>query len=173
MIEVWKSIIGYEDLYFVSNKGFIKNAKNVLTNYRSVERNYYIRDLSKNGKVKRFFVHRLVLETFYPRDGYNRKFLDVNHKDGNTINNCLENLEWVTRSENMKHAFRIGLISHKEEKHNNAKLKKDNVLAILEMLDKKVKRKHIANIFNISVATIHDIAIHRSWKTVCNEYTNS
>lgn len=55
---------------------------------------------------KNLYVHRLVAEAFIPKSDPN---LEVNHIDGNKANNCMDNLEWVTRSENSKHAFRMGL----------------------------------------------------------------
>ena len=55
---------------------------------------------------KRFFIHRLVAQHFC--EGY-QKDLVVNHKDGNKLNNCANNLEWVTRSENDLHAFKNNL----------------------------------------------------------------
>jgi len=164
--EIWKDIKGYEGFYKISNTGFIKKNNVILKNYRAKGRKYYIRDLSKEGKVKRFFVHRLVLETFYPKDGYNRNKLDVNHIDGNTSNNNLSNLEWSTRSENMKHAFRIGLISHKGERHNCSKLTMNEVLSIRELLKNNYPRKLLSKIYNVKIGTIHDIALRRSWKHI-------
>ena len=62
---------------------------------------------------KHYFVHKLVCMAFHPIEGKNNyddyKDLQVNHKDGNTINNNADNLEWVTRSENMIHAYSTGL----------------------------------------------------------------
>lgn len=56
--------------------------------------------LSENGKTKSYLVHRLILSTFEPIE--NEENFDVNHKDGNKLNNNVSNLEWCTRSENAK-----------------------------------------------------------------------
>ena len=65
--------------------------------------------LYKNGIRSHKRVHRLVAEAFIPNP--NNK-PEVNHKDGNKHNNSVDNLEWVDKSENMKHAFRTGLCKH-------------------------------------------------------------
>ena len=59
------------------------------------------------GKPRPFFVHRLLMATYMPCE--NMKNLQINHKDGNKENNSLENLEWCTCSENLKHAADTGL----------------------------------------------------------------
>lgn len=107
MEEKWINVLGYEGLYLVSNLG------NVKSNYRSkkilkpsVTRGYYRIVLSKGGDKKNVSLHRVVLSSFV-------KCIDnslvVNHIDGNKLNNCIDNLEWVTRSENQIHAYKLGL----------------------------------------------------------------
>ena len=61
-----------------------------------------------DGKQKNFYVHRLIAEAFIPNPDDKP---EVNHIDGNPANNRVENLEWVTRSENASHAYRTGLIN--------------------------------------------------------------
>lgn len=64
---------------------------------------------NSHGKSSNFFIHRLVLCTFCPRDDMME--LQVNHIDGDKNNNCLDNLEWVTCYDNLKHARLTGLNS--------------------------------------------------------------
>lgn len=63
--------------------------------------------LSENGKTKNYLVHRLILATFRPIS--NMEDYDVNHKNGDKLDNRLSNLEWCTRSANITHSYRNGL----------------------------------------------------------------
>lgn len=125
--EVWKDVVGYEGYYKVSNLGNVKGCNRLYYNGRgektikcleerilkpqynknSSNRKYHYLcvSLTKNGR-RNFFIHRLVAEAFLAKvPGKNI----VNHKDGNKLNNCVDNLEWCTQSENIKHAYRTGL----------------------------------------------------------------
>lgn len=115
--EIWKDIKGYEGLYKVSNRGNIKslNYRRKLGNERILPgscdgKGYLQVGLCKNGVRRKFAIHRLVAEAFI-ENKYNKK--EVNHIDGNKSNNHVDNLEWSTRSENVKHAYDNGLISKK------------------------------------------------------------
>lgn len=140
MTEEWRDIRGYEGLYQVSNHGNIRKLRfiNNITNKEKIfpitpqviNSGYEKVVLYKNGKYKNRTVHRIVAETFLEKDS-EKKF--VNHKDGDKRNNCVENLEWCTKSENMKHAFKTGLA----KAHSKGKYGANNAKAIpVEMLDK-------------------------------------
>lgn len=104
MKEIWKNIDGYDGKYQVSNLGNVKSYKNLK---KELCKNGYLRvTLYKEGKAKRFLVHRLVANTFLENKSNKPQ---VNHIDGNKTNNQINNLEWVTSSENNKHAHKIGL----------------------------------------------------------------
>lgn len=109
-MEIWKDIKGYEGLYKVSNFGRIKsfyhNKEKILI-LGSNSSGYAIVGLWKNGTEKFYSVHRIVAIHFIPN--CQNKF-EVNHIDGNKKNNNVENLEWVSKSENMKHAVNTGLL---------------------------------------------------------------
>lgn len=110
MQEEWRPIKGYEH-YEISNRGEIKNLKTNRILKKDNSRKYYEVALSKNGKVKKFSIHRLVAETFIVNP---KNKPQVNHKDGNKLNNCVDNLEWVTVSENILHSYKNGLQIHNQ-----------------------------------------------------------
>lgn len=131
MKEIWKEIKGYEGYYQVSNKGQIRSVQRVITlitrdgkDRPSVFKGKILKQtdetknrhnwlprkfvqLSKDGIRKRYYVHRLVAETFIPNP---QSLPEVNHKDGDPFNNNSYNLEWVTKKENINHAFENKLI---------------------------------------------------------------
>ena len=117
MEEVWKSVIGYVGLYEVSNHGNVRSLKRATTSgkmikpYVNTRNNYVYVCLSKNNIKKQYRVHRLVMTAF----SQEHRGMQINHIDGNKQNNNLNNLEWCTQSENMKHAYRTGL-EHKNGK---------------------------------------------------------
>lgn len=109
MREEWKPVVGYEKLYEISNLGRIKSLKyrggkgqKILSTYNV--HGYKRVRLFDGTTVRSTGVHRIVAEAFLDNPS-SKQF--VNHKDGNKSNNRLDNLEWVTGSENVAHAFRI------------------------------------------------------------------
>lgn len=95
----YKKIEGYEN-YMVSDTGQVLNIKRNKHLINVASERYMIVLLYKNGRRKRFYVHRLVAEAFCEKKG-DRIF--VNHKDLNKYNNNSSNLEWVTAKENRIH----------------------------------------------------------------------
>jgi len=108
-MEKLKDIKGYEGLYQASSLGKIKSLVGRRSNVEFLKEGvtgagYKTVTLCKNGKRASKNVHRLIAETFL---GDSK--LDVNHKDGNKLNNNIKNLEYVTKSENIKHAIKNNL----------------------------------------------------------------
>lgn len=110
-MEIWKDIEGYEGLYQVSNLGRVKSlgngnsnkSKNKTLKQQLSHKGYPMIGLCKNGKPKRFSVHRLVAEAFLPNPN---NYDQVNHKDENKTNNCISNLEWCTPQYNVNYGTR-------------------------------------------------------------------
>lgn len=112
-MEQWKDIEGYENKYQISNKGNVKslidntgNRRELIRKPRIGNSGYYYVNLFIGNKSKSKKIHRLVAEHFVDNP-YNKPC--VNHIDGNKLNNSADNLEWVTSSENSKHAVERGL----------------------------------------------------------------
>ena len=105
-MEEWKDIQGYEGIYQISSLGQVKNIETNKILIGDTNSLGYRRVTLYKPIKQRFFIHRLVALHFC--DGFSEELV-VNHKDGNKTNNEATNLEWVTRSENDKHAFNLGL----------------------------------------------------------------
>lgn len=100
-MEIWKDIKGYEGLYQVSSKGRIKNRHGKLRKLNNLN-GYQTIYLYKNNKGKNKYVHRLVAQAFI--DNYSES-LEINHKDFDRNNNNVDNLECVTRYENLRYSY--------------------------------------------------------------------
>lgn len=163
---MWKDIQNWENSYQVNEIGEVKSlTKKVGCRIRgelilSPKINHYgykVLRLWKNEKGKDVFVHRLVAEAFIPNP-LNKP--QVNHIDGNKLNNNVSNLEWVTCSENHKHAFRIGIKSHVGEKHNVAKLTEKDILYIRAS---EKRNCDLALQFKVSRSNITRIKKRKGW----------
>lgn len=127
MKEIWKnvSINGYIDVYQVSTLGRLRSLPRLIhySTYSEKTDGQIVQSklwgaylqvcLCVNGKRKYIHVHRLVALTFIPNP-LNKP--QINHKDGNKLNNCVSNLEWVTASENHKHLYTV--LGRKGINHN-------------------------------------------------------
>lgn len=139
------------DGYLISSCGKVWSCKSnkYLKPYKHPQ-GYLLVSIRDGGKTIKRYVHRLVGEAFLE----NRGFCEINHIDGNKGNNCLENLEWISRSGNVIHAYSLGLAK--------SKLTEEDVLNILT--DNETPIKELALKFNCSDSNIRGIKEGRNWK---------
>ena len=109
---------------------------------------------------KLMFIHRLVAEKYIPNPENKPQ---VNHKDGNKLNNCVDNLEWVTNQENRNHAVDNDL-QVTGEKCSWAKLTEENVKEI--RANPGYENEYWARKFKVSRSTISDVVNYRTWKHI-------
>lgn len=168
--EVWRDIEVYDGDYQISKTGKVRSQKS--GEWRPLKRflnrgGYEAVILSKNDTPRKFLVHVLVARAFVPNP---ENKPEVNHIDGNKMNNCAWNLEWVTRSENLRHATRTGLMRYKRGTNNgNARLTEDDVHYIRE----KYIPKHpefgasaLSRKFHVNIKTVLRVIRHESYKDV-------
>ena len=98
---------------------------------------------------------------------------EVNHIDCNKENNCVDNLEWCTRSHNMRHAFENGLANqYKGEKNPRAILTEELVVKVCEWFQESSENtpKLAVEVFGISMQQATKIRSHRAWKHITQNY---
>jgi hypothetical protein len=172
-MEVWKKI-DCNNYYEVSNYGNIRSVDRIVEHKTSkflniksqkikpaLRKDGYLHvHLAKDCKSLNKTVHRLVAIAFL--ENPLNKF-DINHKDGNKSNNNLSNLEWNTRSENLYHAYNIGL-KERGEKHYNSKLTEIQVNEIRSI--NGVSQTQIGINYNVSRKCISKILKRQTWKHI-------
>jgi len=103
-----RDVEGYEGLYQITEDGRVWSVKTAMWLKGWINTGGYLQ-VDLKGRQKRYMprIHRLVAEAFLPNSENKRV---VNHKDGNKLNNTKDNLEWVSDSENITHAYKSGLM---------------------------------------------------------------
>ena len=101
---LWTPVTDYEGLYWITKTGQVRNCRKVMKTYR-INSGYLCIDLTKHGLKRKFLLHRLVASVFMPNP---ENHPEINHKDENKDNNCVDNLEWCTRSHNKQHSMATG-----------------------------------------------------------------
>ena len=107
MIEVWRAVVGYEGVYEVSNWGRVKSlwfGKERILKPHKNKNGYLTVLLSKNKKITRCYIHRLVAQAFIPNP---QNLSEINHKNEQKELNFVENLEWCDHRYNMRYGTRI------------------------------------------------------------------
>lgn len=148
--EQWKPVNGYEGIYWISNKGRVKNARKVMKFYQ-INSGYLCVDFTVNKVKQKFLVHRLVAAHFCDNS---KDYPEVNHIDECKVNNCAENLEWCSRSHNKQHSIATGTY--------------DKIFIQKNALGKKHKKNTASKYHNVSYDKARDrwiaVIIHNKQK---------
>lgn len=172
-------VLGYEGLYAINRRGDIYCypkmravrglvRERIMKKYK--EKDGYINAcFYKDGAKKYFKVHILVAKTFIPNP-FNKPC--INHKDGNKENNCVDNLEWCTYSENHKHAYKNGLkvVSNKTKNaciSRRRKLSFEDAEKIRQLYSTgNYSQRELARMFNMQQTNVGDIINFKTYKVV-------
>ena len=175
-MEQWKDIVGYEDLYQVSNTGLVRSKHKFVNhkingkqewperiiNYNIQGNGYCGIRLSKDSIVKRYLVHRLVAIHFIDNPN---SFPDVNHIDGNKKNNSASNLEWITKSNNTRHAIKNGLINFDSVK-KPISLIKDGIVYNFDSINRAERELNIYNLSAVANGKYKQSCGYMLYKTI-------
>lgn len=172
--EEWRSVVGYDGLYEVSNMGNLRSLRRGIVKCLKPSKcagEYRHVGLWKNKELKYHNVHRIVAIAFLKNE-HDKK--TVNHKNGDRHDNRSENLEWCTYKENTQHAALKGRLSCGEDRWNS-KLTRRDVNIIREIIRNRPKNRRykssrqysnnsIGKLFNVSASTISRVASAKGWK---------
>jgi len=160
----WKEIKGYENIYKVSDEGNVFSIKRNKNLQAGTQVNGYLFvNLSKNGKVKTHRVHRLVAEAFIVNP---LSKSDVNHIDSDRKNNMLSNLEWVSRSENLKHCINTRDIIDGENNYKSIFERWQIIIIRYLSENNKYSNKLIKKLLNISYGNLNQILHYKRYKKI-------
>jgi len=171
--EEWRDVPNFEG-YQVNSIGKVRSVDRFCGDRRGVihgkllkpfinRRGYLEVNLYKNSKSTTKIIHRLVAKAFIPND-FNKP--QVNHIDGNKLNNKVSNLEWMSNSENQLHAYSLGLQPSRAGENNvKAKITDKSVTELKVLYNSGKTIVDISNIMNINVSIIRNIIYGRTWKT--------
>lgn len=165
------NVPGYQhikSIYWVSNQGRVYSQ---FAGYLTITYSFdyaYVQVYDISNKGNRIRVHRLVLLAFNYIPGCEQ--MEVNHKDGNKANNILDNLEWTTRVENMKHAVHSGLAASCEDSYR-ATVTNEQVHDICKLLcNGEYSSLEISKILHVSYFVAKGISSRQSWLEISKNY---
>lgn len=160
---------GYEGVYAVTEDGRVwsqpkmhgRSPRQGFWMKQSIERTgYRFVFLQHKGTRHIGYVHRLVAETYLPGTPGRSQ---VNHKDGNKAHNHVVNLEWLTPSENIKHAFATGLSSQLGSRNAKAKLDEQKVRMIRAAVEAGSTQREVARLCGVTPSIICRVISGKGW----------
>lgn len=174
--ETWRNAYNSNGTYAISSIGRMKRLEHSVLDKRGVvqlfkerllkpcktNHGYFSYTISVNGNVFRMLAHRFVAIAFIPNPD-NKPH--INHIDSNRQNNKVENLEWCTHSENMKHSFLSGNSSQLGDKNSCSKLTTKQVINIFFSTGSSY---NVAKKYPITAKTVRDIRGRKSWTHITN-----
>lgn len=135
-------------------------------------RGYCLIDINHNGRCQTVQVHRLIAKAFIPNPN---NLETVNHKNGIKTDNSVENLEWMSNLDNIRHAWKTGLAKPRYGEENPANVYSEeqihDVCKFLEM--GLLSNKMISDLTGVSVDTIVDVKYRNKWKQISGQYAFS
>ncbi len=157
---IWRDCTEFP-AYEISSYGHFRNKRlGRVLEFDPDSSGYNAVNLFINGKKLHKRTARLVAETWI---GPRPTGCQVNHIDGNKRNDSIENMEYVSPSENIKHAYRLGLLSRKGEKNSCAKLTQIKADEIRRRCASGESQKNLATEFGVDASNISTIVAGRSW----------
>jgi len=175
MNEEWRDVVGWEGYYSVSNLGRVRRdagwshaqAGHILApqarKSQKSPRLYLRVGLCRNSTTTMYSVHVLVMTVF---KGACPTGFEIDHKNGDKTDNRLDNLEYVSKSENMKRSFRLGLHNMRGTRNSQTRLTAADVIEIRKLRTLGFTYKKIASLFNVCQATASNICNYKCWKDV-------
>lgn len=161
---MWKQIEDYD--YEINPEGIVRriSSKRIKKSFKRPDGYIGIQLYKSKTEIKNFQLHRLIAIAFI--DKPENKDV-INHKDSNRGNNSLDNLEWVTKEENDKHAYEFGNASSKGSKNGFSILTEEQVLEIRKKrTENKLTYQKLAEMYNVSYGCIAGIIQRVNWKHI-------
>lgn len=173
-MEEWKDVDGYEGYYKISNQGRVMSIKRLNRGVDMIMSpmigggggRYRAISFSVKGKIKKYFIHRLVAKAFIPNPALYR---EVNHLDGNPSNNCVENLEWCDKRHNHLHAYATGLqkpIVGEDVSTHIFTEREVKFIRYIKGIHPYIKNSDIASFYGCSWLAIENIWTNKTWKHI-------
>lgn len=174
--KVWKNVKGFEGFYQVSNEGDVRSLDRLIDgggtqNKRKlkgvllkggVSNSGYVKfTLTNSGKMKYYSGHRLVALNFIPNPN---NYEQVNHIDGDKLNNNVNNLEWCDSFYNMKHAEDLGLVNNKGTNSPNNKYSEAQIIEVKKLLQEGYSSVKIARMTGVNRTTVYRVRTKKQWK---------